>query len=134
MRFTGHLGKGRGHRQRGRARLCQRPIKRRETHIVADGKPKAAVRSLREYSIGARRHRRRFLIDLPLPEVDIEHMDLVIARCYSARRVQQIGAVVNTAIVGLYTQRPQQNQDSQLPRQESLVYLSEQLDCNAPEA
>ena len=79
MRLAGLSGEGRRHREERRAGFGQRAIERRKTHVVADRQPDAAPRQVRDHGGLARLVVGGLAIALAAGQIDIEHMDLVVA-------------------------------------------------------
>src|SRR5271156_3473215 len=80
VRLAGLLGKGRWYRQERSAGLGERTIKRREAQIVADGQAEPAPRQIGEHGKLAGAVIVGFAIAFAASEIDVEHVDLVVAR------------------------------------------------------
>src|ERR687895_93259 len=93
MRFTGLPGEGGRRRQEGGAGFRQRPIKRRETQVIANRQAKPAPGQIGHHAEIARAEVARFAITLAVSQIDIEHVDLVITRGDLALRVDQEGTI-----------------------------------------
>ncbi|MGY4437948.1 hypothetical protein ACVW04_000730 [Bradyrhizobium sp. LM2.3] len=93
MRFTGLAGEGRGHRDEVCAALGQRAVERGEAHVVADRQPDAAPGQVGDHGGLARLVIGGFAITLAVRQLDVEHVDLVVAREHTALGPDQEGAV-----------------------------------------
>ena len=86
-------GEGRRDRQERGAGLGQRAVERGEAQVVADGQAEPAPRQVGDHGELAGAVAARFAIALAAGEIDVEHVDLVVARDDLALRVDQEGAV-----------------------------------------
>ena len=80
MRLTGRPGEGRRNRHHRRTRSCENTVKIWKTHVVADRQSEPRPRQVGDNRRIARPVEPRLAVALAAGEVDIEHMDLVVAR------------------------------------------------------
>src|SRR5262245_28372838 len=80
VRFTGLLGKRSRDGDEGAARFRERSIERGEAQVVADRQAEPAPRQIDRNRAVARPEAVRFAIALAAGKIDVEHVDLVIAR------------------------------------------------------
>src|SRR5258707_11712307 len=96
VRLAGLLGKsGRDRDERGTG-LRQRAVERRETQVVADRQAEPAPGQVGHDGAFARTETARLPIALATREIDVEHVDLVVARDDLARAVDQVGPIYGT--------------------------------------
>ena len=100
-----------------RAGLGQRAIERREAQVVADRQAEPAPRQIGKHRQFARPVVARLAIALAAGEIDVEHVDLVVARDDLAVRVDQERAVGRLVGRNLDRQRADMEIDSKLARQ-----------------
>ena len=93
MGLAGLFGEGGGDRQERGAGLGQRAIERREAQIVANRQAEPAPRQVGDDGELAGTVGVGFAIALATGEIDIEHVDLVVARGDVALAIDQEGAV-----------------------------------------
>ena len=84
MRLAGLLGEGRRHGEERGAGFGQRAIQRRKAQVVADRQPEPAPRQVGDHGGLAGLVVGRFAIALAVVQVDVEHVDLVVARQHLA--------------------------------------------------
>ena len=96
---AGRNGEGGRHGQDRSARLGQRPVQIAEAQVVADGHADAAPRGLRQHRLVAGAERRRLAVALAIGEIDVEHVDLVVARRDGAIRAEQQAAVGGAILI-----------------------------------
>ena len=115
MRSTRRVIKRGGHGQYGRTGLCQGAIQRGKAQIIADAHPDPAERRVRHHRPCPRPIAGRFTILLGCRDIDVEHVDLVIAGTNAAVWRDQKGPVGKTAIgiVGQQPKRTDQQPDLQ---------------------
>ncbi len=89
MRFAGLAGECRRDGEERSAGFGQRPIERREAQIVADGEAEPAPGQVGDDRQFARPVIVGFAIALAAGEIDVEHVDLVVARDHVALAVDQ---------------------------------------------
>src|SRR5262245_18256094 len=80
MRLTGLARKGRWHGEKRRAGFREATIERGKAQVVADGEAEAAPGQVGDDAIIARAIIARLAIALAAGKIDVEHMDLVVAR------------------------------------------------------
>ena len=117
VRLAGLLGEGRGNGEERRAGLRQRAVERREAQIVADGQAEPAPRQVVQHGKLAGPIAPRLAIALAVGQIDVEHVDLVVARDDLAARVDQEAAVGRLVGGGLHRQRADVQMDRKLARQ-----------------
>ena len=79
MRLAGLPGEGGRNGQERAAGLRQRPVERGKAQVVADGEPEPAPRQVGDHGDLARPVVAQFAIALAVGEIDVEHVDLVVA-------------------------------------------------------
>ena len=89
MRLAGLSGEGGRDGEKRAAGLGQRPVERREAQIVADGQAEPAPRQVGGDADFAGTVAARLAIALAAGEIDVEHVDLVVARDDLALAVDQ---------------------------------------------
>ena len=77
----------------------------REAQVVADRQPQSPPRQLGNDRVGTRLVVDAFAVDLALAEIDVEHVDLVVARADVSIRREKIGAVRETPLSDLHRHR-----------------------------
>src|SRR4051812_37380598 len=80
MRLAGLPGESRGYGEERSAGFGQAAIQRREAQVVADGQAEPPPGQIGPHAEIARAVIARFAIALAAGEIDVEHVDLVIAR------------------------------------------------------
>src|SRR5947208_11550026 len=80
MRLAGLLGEGRRNGDERAAGIGERTVERREAQVIADGEAKAPPRQVGGDGELTRTVIARFAIALATREVDVEHVNLVVAR------------------------------------------------------
>src|ERR1700728_5166819 len=93
MRLAGAYREGGWHGEERRAAFGERAVQRRKAHVVADREADAAPGQVRDHGGFARLVIGGFAIALATRQIDIEHMDLVIACENVAIRSDQERAV-----------------------------------------
>ena len=93
MRLAGRLGEGGGNGQHGGAGLGQCAVEGGKTQVVADRQSQHAPRQIADHGLFAGAIAARLAIALAIAEVDVEHMDLVVARGDVALRRDEKPAV-----------------------------------------
>src|SRR5204863_8611606 len=93
VRLAGLPREGRRDRQERRAGFGERAIERRKAQVVADRKPEPPPWQVVYHRKLARPVAARLAIAFATFEVDVEHVDLVVARDDLAAPVDQEGAV-----------------------------------------
>ena len=93
VRLAGLLGEGRRDRQERRAGLGERAVERRKAQVVADGHAEPAPWQIGDHRKIAGTIVARLAIALAVGEVDVEHVDLVVARDDLAPAIDQEGTV-----------------------------------------
>src|SRR6185437_7541448 len=89
VRLAGLLREGGGDRQEGRAAFGKRAVERREAQVVADAEAEATPRQVCRDRDLARTIVTRLAIAFAAREIDVEHVDLVVARDDLALRIDQ---------------------------------------------
>ena len=102
---AGDAGEGRGHRQHLGAGLGERAIERGEAQVVADRKPDRSANARRQDGFRARHDGGGFAIAMAITQIDIEQMNLVVARSNRAIRRQHVAAIENSAVNSLNPDR-----------------------------
>ncbi len=116
MRFAGLFGEGRRNGQKRRAGFGERPIERRETQIVAHREAETPPWQIADHGEIAGAVIVGFAIALAAGEVDVEHMDLVVARRDFALAIDQEGAVYGFVGRCLDGERADMNEGRRLAR------------------
>src|SRR6516162_2187748 len=93
MGVAGRHGKDRGNRQKIGTGLRQRTIKVRKTYIIANAHAEPAPRDLDDDGAVARPVGVAFPIAFTAWQIDIEHVDLIVARDDPAGRIDKKGPV-----------------------------------------
>src|SRR5438876_4246062 len=93
MSFAGLLGEGRRNGEERAARVGERAVERREAQVVADGQPEPPPWQVGSDGELAGTVIARFAIALTAGEVDVEQVDLILARDDLAGRIDQERAV-----------------------------------------
>ena len=114
MRLPGRPGEGRGHADEVGAGLGQRAIERRKAQVVADGEAEPPPGQIGEDRRRARPEARRLAIAFAARQVDVEHVDLVVAGGDAALGVEEIGAVGAACRLDLDGERADQQPDAEL--------------------
>jgi hypothetical protein len=91
-------------------------VQRREAQVVADRNAEAAPWQVMHDGELARPEIVRFAVALAVGEIDVEHVDLVVARDNLAARIDQEGAVGRLVGRYLYGQRSDVQPDRELAR------------------
>src|SRR5512139_4072097 len=87
MGFAGLFCKGRWNCQHGCASFGECAVKRRKAQVIANGQTEAAPRQVGQHRELARTVIARLAIALAARQVDVEHVNLVIARENVALRI-----------------------------------------------
>ena len=116
MRLAGLSGEGRRNRQERAAGLGERAVERREAQVVADGQAEPAPRQVGGDGDLARPVVARLAIALAVGEIDVEHVDLVVARDDLALAVDQERAVGRLVGRQLDRERADVQEDAELAR------------------
>src|SRR3954447_18748144 len=87
MRLAGLLGEGRRDREKRRAGVRQRAVERRKAQVIADREAEPAPRQIGDDAALARPEITRLAVALATAKVDIEHVNLVVARTNLAARI-----------------------------------------------
>ena len=114
MRFPGLAGEGGRHREECGAAFRKRAVERRKAQIVADRQPNPAPRQVGDHGGLARLVIGRFAITLAAFQIDVEHVDLVVAREHVALGPDQEGAVDRLLRREAQCQRTDMKMDFQL--------------------
>src|SRR5262249_39460934 len=93
MRLAGLLGERGRDRDEGRAGLRQRPVERWKAQVVANREPESTPRQVGDNGSVAGAEVTRFAVALAAREIDIEHVDLVVARGDLALWIDQERAI-----------------------------------------
>ena len=117
MRLAGLSGECRRHREERRAGLGERTIECGEAHVVADRQPDTTPRQIRDHGRLARLVIGGLAIALAAGQIDIEHMDLVVAGEQIAVRPDQERAVDGALRRKAQRQRADMEMDIQFRRQ-----------------
>ena len=117
VRLAGLLGEGRRAREEGRAGLGQRPVQRREAQVVADRQAEPAPGQVGDHGLLARPVAARLAVALAAGEIDVEHVDLVVAGDDLALRIDQERAVGGALRRNLDGERADVKMDAELARQ-----------------
>src|SRR5690625_1800706 len=120
MRAPGRHGEGGGHGQHPCPFLGQRTVERWKAEIIADRQAKREILHTRQYGLPARPESLGFAITLLAAKIDIEHVDLVIARHDRTFRVDQELPVEETLIrpvIRFQRERSDREPDPKLSRQ-----------------
>ena len=117
VRLAGLPRERRGDREEGRAGLGERAIERGEAQVVADGEAEPAPRQVGEDREIARPVAARLAIALAAFEIDVEHVDLVVARDDVALAVDQEGAVRGLLGRDLHGERADMDVDAERARE-----------------
>ena len=117
MRLAGLAREGRRHGDEGGAALGQRAVERREAHVVADRQPDPAPGQVGDHGRLARLVIGGLAIALAAGQIDIEHMDLVVAGEQIAVRPDQERAVDGALRRKAQRQRADMEMDIQFRRQ-----------------
>ena len=120
MRFAGLAGEGGRHREERRAAFGERAIQRRKTHVVADRQADAAPGQVGDHSGFARLVIGGFAIALATGQIDVEHVDLVVACDHAAIGPDQERAVDRPLRRGAQRQRADMEMDFQFRRQRAI--------------
>ena len=107
-------GEGGRHGEERRAAFGQRAIQRRKAHVVADGQPDPAPGQVGDHGGFARLVIGGFAIALAAGQIDVEHVDLVVARDHAAIGPDQERAVDRPFRRGAQRQRADMQMDFQL--------------------
>src|SRR6185295_11349076 len=89
MGFAGLFCESRRNCQHGCASFGERAVKRGKTQVIANGQTEAAPRQIGQYRQLPRTVVARLAIALAAGQIDVEHMDLVVAREDVALRIDQ---------------------------------------------
>src|ERR1700733_13205999 len=93
MRLPGLAREGRRNREKHAAGFGERPIKARKPKVVTYRDAEPAPRQFRHDRMFARRIAARFAIGLAVSEIDVEHVNFVVARGDRALWIDQEAAV-----------------------------------------
>src|SRR5260370_19215330 len=80
VRPTRGLGESRWYRENGRPYLREGPIELRKPHVIADGQAEFGPRQVGHDGFAAACNRVRFPVSFSRGQIDIEEMDLAVAR------------------------------------------------------
>ena len=105
-----------GDREERRARFGERAIERRKAQVVADRHAEPAPRQVGDHREIARAIAARLAIALAAFQVDVEHVDLVVARDDLAAPVDQEAAVHRLVGRGLHGERADMDVDAERAR------------------
>ena len=122
MGFAGPHREGGRHGEERRPAFGERAIQRRKAHVVADREADAAPGQVRDHSGFARLVIGGLAIALATRQIDIEHMDLVVACDHRAVWRDQEGAVDRPLGRGTQCQRADMKVDFQLRRQRAIGF------------
>src|SRR5215467_9820881 len=89
MRLAGLLGERGRNGDEGAVRFGERPIERGEAQVIADRQAEPTPRQIGGDRALSWSEAVRLAVALAAGEIDVEHMDLVIARHDLARRIDQ---------------------------------------------
>jgi hypothetical protein len=117
MRLSGLLGKGGRDGDELGAGRSERAIERGEAKVVADAQAHPAEGEIGEHRLGARTEILRLAVALAAGKVDIEHMQLVVARGDAALGIDQIRAVRDPRLVELDGDRADMQPNSKVARE-----------------
>src|SRR5258705_13240905 len=116
MGFAGLLGEGRGDGEKRASGLRERAVEGGEAQVVADGESEPSPWQGGGDADFARTVVARLAITFAIAELDIEHVDLVVARDDVALAVDQEGAVRRLFRQQLDGQRADMKEDAELAR------------------
>ena len=114
MGLAGLLGEGRGNGDELRACQRERAVELREAEVVADGEAEPAEGKVDDHRLAARPARGGLAVALASGEIDVEHMQLVVARGDLAFGIDQIRAVGDARRVELDGERADMQEDAEL--------------------
>ena len=117
VRLAGLPGKRRRDREERRACFREGAVERREAQVITDGKAKPAPREVGDDAKFARAIAARLAIAFAAFEIDVEHVDLVVARDDLAAPVDQEGAVCGLVGRHLDGERADMDVDAERARQ-----------------
>ena len=100
MGLAGRHGEGRGDGEDLGAALGEAAVERREAQVVADGHAEADPGGGRDDGLAAGAEGGGFAVALPRAEIDVEHVDLVVARDDAAVRAEEQAAVDEAIVAG----------------------------------
>ena len=101
MGLAGRSGEGGGNRDHRRPRLGQLAMQMGKADVVADGQAQPAPGRVGDHRPVARPHRGAFAVSLAVRQIDVEDMQLVIARRDRARRVDQQRPIGRPRVPGM---------------------------------
>ena len=94
--------------------IRERAVELRETEVVADGKAEPAEGKIDNHSLAAWPARGRLAVALPSRQIDVEHMQLVVARGDLAFGIDEVRAVGHAGRVELDGERADMQEDAEL--------------------
>ena len=112
MSLPGGTGEGAGHRQHTRPRLGEQAVEIGEAQVVADREPDDSRCGGGDHGTVAGFVVRRLLPALSAADLDIEHVDLVVARLQLTLRTEEAGAVDRAAVRSEQGERAAQQIDA----------------------
>src|SRR5262249_19722534 len=101
MGFSGLLREGSGDGDKLCAGRGERAIERREAEVITDAEPESAEGQVGEHRLGAGAEILRLAVALAPGKVDVEHMQLVIARRDPTLWIEQVGAISDASLIEL---------------------------------
>src|SRR5687768_743769 len=93
MRLAGLARESSRHRKEGRAGFRQATVEGGEAEVIADGQAEPAPRQVGDDAVVSGAIVARLAVALAAGEIDIKHMDLVVARDDLAFRIDEEGTV-----------------------------------------
>src|SRR6185295_4574629 len=117
MRLAGLLGKGGRDGDELGTGGSERAIERGEAKVVADAQAQPAEGEIGEHRLGARTEILRLAVALAAGKVDIEHMQLVVARGDAALGIDQIRTIGDPRLIELDGDRADMQPNSKVARE-----------------
>ena len=93
MGLAGLLGEGRRNREKRAAGLRQRAVERGKAQVIADGDAEPAPWQISHHGVFARRIAAQLPVAFPIGQIDVEHVDFIVAGRDLAVRIDQEAAV-----------------------------------------